>query len=142
LNGEYKKYYPDGKIKIKGTYQNGDAGLMNYDENGNLTSINGQHPNSYYREYCQQLKKYVESKYYSGNVLNKKVLYNKFLKVEEDYNAKILSETDLNKKISIYDELIKLYTRMFELRDTETTEIETNLKKAKTPDEIKVILGL
>lgn len=142
LDGEYKKYYTDGKIKIKGTYQNGKAVLMQYNENGNLTSINDETPYSYYSKYCEQQKKYVDSKYYSGDVMNKKVLYKKFLKVEENYNAKILSETVLNKTIPIYDELIKLYTKMFELRDTETTEIETNLKKAKTPEEIKAILGL
>lgn len=144
LNGEYTKYTENGKVYEKGVYQNGSApnGIRTYDVNGNITLINSQHPNSFYREYCQQFKKYVESQYYSGNVLNKKGLYNKFLKVEEEYNSKILNETDLNKKISTYDELIKLYTRMIELRNTETTEIEANLKKAKTPEEIKVILGL
>lgn len=164
INGQYDTKQPYSQIgEWKEYAENGDLNqVIVYDSKGNkiktkspeelrkegMVPVNSVFANKYnsFLDICLSQKPGMlstpESPVYVNDYPYGKVFFQKCSELIDYYNSMFLQETDAIKKEDIKKSFEATISKIIEITKSDTKAIEKELKKAKTPEEIKTILGL
>lgn len=150
--GEWKEYSQNGELKQIVIYDNKGNKLKSQtpDElrKEGIVPVNAVFAKKYndFLKLCLSEKPGAlstpQSPVYVKDYPYGKVFFQKCNELLDYYYTLFLQEQNENKRIEIKNSFELTVTKIIELTKSDTKAIEKELKKTKTPDEIKVILGL